>query len=120
MVSVQARREQAVYAINRGLSQRRVCALLKIGRSNLYYSHKMPAKDSPVIEKMKTLSGAYPRFGSRRIRIFLLREGIEIGKERCTRLWAQAGYRCPKSAAESVLAQLTTACSDRAQLCLEL
>jgi len=31
------------------------CALLKISRSNLYYSHKMPVKDAPVIEAMKTL-----------------------------------------------------------------
>ena len=70
MVSVQARSEQVSYAIDRGLSQRVACALLKISRSNLYYSHKMPVKDATVIEVMKKLSGLYPRFGSRRIRIF--------------------------------------------------
>ena len=81
MVSVQARLEQASYAFERGLSQRMTCALLKISRSNLYYQHKMPAKDAPVIEAMKKLSGIYPRFGSRRIRIFLQRDGIHVGKE---------------------------------------
>lgn len=96
MVSVQVRREQASYAIKRGLSQRMTCALLKISRSNLYYSHKMPVKDAPVIEKMKILSGSYPRFGSRRIRIFLQRDGIHLGKERCTRLWAKAGLQVPR------------------------
>lgn len=96
MVSVQARLEQASYAIKRGLSQRMTCALLKISRSNLYYSHKMPLKDAPVIEAMKTLSGIYPRFGSRRIRIFLQRDGINVGKERCGRLWAKAGLQVPK------------------------
>ena len=60
MVGVQARKEQASYAINRGLSQRRACTLLNIGRSSLYYSHKMPVKDAPVIEAMKKLSGVYP------------------------------------------------------------
>src|SRR3990167_4188677 len=96
MVSVQARREQVSYAVERGLSQRVACALLKISRSNLYYSHKMPVKDGPVIEVMKKLSGIYPRFGSRRIRIFLQREGIYTGKERCGRLWAKAGLQVPK------------------------
>ena len=96
MVSVQVRLEQASYAMRRGLSQRTACALLKISRSTLFYSHKMPVKDAPVIEAMKTLSGTYPRFGSRRIRIFLQRDGIMLGKERCGRLWAKAGLQVPK------------------------
>ena len=96
MVSVQARREQAAHAVKRGLSQRMACTLLSVSRSNLRYSSKMPAKDAPVIEAMKKLSGIYPRFGYRRIRIFLQREGIHIGKERCNRLWAKAGLQVPK------------------------
>ena len=96
MVSVQARREQALHAIERGLSQRKSCALLSISRSSLHYSLKMPEKDAPVIEAMKALSGVYPRFGSRRIRIFLQRDGLFIGKERCGRLWAAAGLQVPK------------------------
>jgi len=96
MVSVQARRDQVGYAIQRGLSQRMACTLLSISRSHLTYSHQLPVKDRPVIEAMKTLSGIYPRFGSRRIRIFLQREGIQVGKERCARLWAKAGLQVPK------------------------
>lgn len=96
MVSVQARMEQASYAMQRGLSQRVTCTLLKISRSNLYYSHRMPQKDGPVIKAMRKLSGIYPRFGSRRIRIFLQREGMDVGKERCSRLWAKAGLQVPK------------------------
>jgi putative transposase len=96
MVSVQARRDQARYAIERGLSHRRACALLKTSRSSLYYCHKMPVKDAPVIEAMKQLSGAYPRFGARRIKVLLQRVGIQIGKERCQRIWAKAGLQVPK------------------------
>lgn len=96
MVSAQARREQAHYAIKRGLSHRRACALLGTSRSSLYYRHKMPEKDAPVIEAMRQLSGAYPRFGSRRIKILLQRTGIMLGKERCSRLWAQGGLQVPK------------------------
>jgi putative transposase len=96
MVSVQARQEQVTLAIQKGLSQRRACALLKISRSSLSYSHKLPLKDTPVIEAMKILSGTYPRFGSRRIKIFLQRDGHQIGKERCGRLWSKAGLQVPK------------------------
>ena len=122
MVSVPARLEQASYAMRRGLSQRLACTLLKISRSNLYYSHKMPVKDAPVIEAMKTLSGMYPRFGSRRIRIFLQREGIHVGKERCGRLWAKAGLQVPKKRrrkrAGTSLRPLTP--TARNSVCLEL
>lgn len=96
MVSVQARRDQARYAIKRGLSHRRACALLKTSRSSLYYCHKMPEKDAPVVKAMRQLSGSYPRFGARRIKVLLHRAGITIGKERCSRIWAQAGLQVPK------------------------
>lgn len=96
MVSVQARLEQVSYAIERGLNLRMACALLKVSRSNLYYSRKMPVKDAPVIEAMQILSGTYPRFGSRRICIFLQRDGMHLGKERCGRLWAKAGLQVTK------------------------
>jgi len=96
MVSVQVSKEQARYVIERGLSHRRACALLSTSRSNLNYVYKLPIKDEPVVNAMKELSGAYPRFGSRRIRIFLQRDGMVMGKERCSRLWAQAGLQVPK------------------------
>lgn len=96
MVSAQSRRDQAHYAIGRGLSHRRACALLQVSRSGLHYIARMPIKNAPVVSAMQTLSGQYPRFGARRIRVFLEREGIQIGKERCTRLWAQAGLQVPK------------------------
>jgi len=75
-VSAQVRREQAQFAMERGLSQRRACALMQVSRSSLGYTLKMPLKNAPVIEAMCSLSGDYPRFGSRRIRVLL-------GRVRC-------------------------------------
>ena len=95
MVSAQARLAQARYALHRGVSQRRACALMEVSRSGLYYTLRIPVKDAPVIDAMRRLSGQYPRFGSRRIRVFLEREGILIGQERCSRLWGQAGLQVP-------------------------
>lgn len=96
MVGVQARKAQAEYAIKRGLSQRRACTLLGISRSNLYYQALLPNKDSAVILLMRQLSAQYPRFGYRRIRVFLHRAGINLSNERCSRLWSKAGLQVPR------------------------
>jgi putative transposase len=79
---------------------------MQISRSNLSYEAKMPSKNAPVIAAMRTLSAAYPRFGSRRIRVFLGRDGFVLGKERCSRLWAQAGLQVPKKRRRRRLAQV--------------
>ena len=41
-----------------------------------------------------TLAGQYPRYGYRRIRIFLSAQGHAMSAERTHRLWRQAGCRC--------------------------
>jgi putative transposase len=96
MVSAPVRREQARYAMQRGLSQRWACALIGVSRSSLNYELKMPAKDATVIEAMQRLSGTFPRFGYRRIHIMLGREGLEMSQERCGRIWTKAGLQVPK------------------------
>lgn len=96
MVSAPARRIAAHYAIERGISQRRACALMQIARSSLNYVPTLPQKQAPVVSAMRRLSGQYPRYGSRRIRVFLGREGLKIGKEACQRLWAQHGLQVPR------------------------
>ena len=96
MVGPQARREQVAFACERGLSERRACGLLGFSRSTLGYQLRLPAKDAPVIEAMKTLSAQYPRYGYRRIRIFLQRQGHRLGWHRTHRLWRQAGLQLPR------------------------
>jgi putative transposase len=96
MVSPHARREQVNFACGRGLSQRRACGLIGISRSSLNYQLRLPAKDNPVMQAMKALSAQYPRYGYRRIRIFLRRQGFELGCSRTHRLWRQAGLLLPR------------------------
>ena len=95
MVSAQARLEQVRCAVQRGLSQRRACALMGSARSGLYYELRMPLRDAPVIEAMKDLSAQFPRFGARRINIFLGRQGMDVSKDRCSRIWSSAGLQVP-------------------------
>jgi putative transposase len=96
VVSPQARREQVAFACERGLSKRRACGLLGVARSALSYELRMPAKDAPVIEAMRALSSQYPRYGYRRMRIFLRRAGHELSWERTHRLWRKAGLQLPR------------------------
>ena len=96
MVSPQARREQVAFVCERGLSKRRACGLIGISRSTLSYDLRMPAKDAPLIEALKGLSSQYPRYGYRRMRIFLRRAGHELSWERTHRLWRKAGLQLPR------------------------
>jgi len=82
---MQDRLEQARYAVRRGIPQRRACTLLSIARSGLDYQCKMAVKDQPIVAAMRQYSGQYPRYGARRIRIFLRRAHI----------WAGAGLQVP-------------------------
>lgn len=95
MVSARARRLQVGYARNRGLSARRACALLGVARSTLPYQLRMPAKDEPVIAAMRELSSQYPRYGYRRIHVFLDRCGHRMSPDRAHRIWRQAGLQVP-------------------------
>jgi putative transposase len=96
MVSPQERRAQVDLACQRGLSQRSACGLLGVSRSSLCYELQMPKKDAPALHAMKELSAQYPRYGYRRIRIFLQRQGHRMGWHRAYRLWSQAGLQLPR------------------------
>jgi len=96
MVSVSARRSGVAYATGRGLSQRRACTLLGVARSALHYSSIKAGKDAPVLKRMSELSAQYPRYGYRRIAIFLGRDGFKMSFGRALRLWQQAKLQVPK------------------------
>ena len=46
---------------------------------NVGLEPRLPAKDRPVIKAIKQLSSQYPRYGYRRIRIFLKRQRHQLG-----------------------------------------
>jgi putative transposase len=95
-VSVPARRRQVAYSRERGLSARRACTLLSVPRSALRYESRKAAQDAPVIARMQALSAQYPRYGYRRVRIFLGRDGHRRSVGRAYRLWQAAGLQVPR------------------------
>jgi putative transposase len=90
------RRQQVAYAQTRGLSSRRACALLSVARSSLRYQSRLARRDAPVLAAMRTIAAQYPRYGYRKVRIFLKRAGHALSPERTYRLWRQAGLQVPK------------------------
>jgi len=96
MVSVSARRQQVAYARGRGVSCRRACVLLSVARSSLGYESRLLIKDAPAVARMHELSARYPRWGYRRIRILLGRDGLSMSPGRAHRLWKQASLQVPK------------------------
>lgn len=91
MVSAPARREAAQFAVGRGLSQRRACALVKVARSALRYQSRMPSKDAAVLARMAQLARQYPRYGYRRVQVFLERDGYRMSPAKMHRLWRLGG-----------------------------
>lgn len=96
MVSAPARRQQVKHAQERGLSSRIACALMQVSRSTLEYQALQPVKDAPVIAVMRELSAQYPRFGYRRIGVYLERAGHLMSWDRTHRLWKLAGLQVPR------------------------
>jgi putative transposase len=95
-VSVLARRRQVAYGRERGLSARRACTLFSVARSALSYQGRKAVKDRAVVERMKALSAQYPRYGYRRIQIFLARDGYRMSAGRVYRLWRTAALQVPR------------------------
>jgi putative transposase len=80
----------------RGLSARRACTLFSVARSALGYQGKVAERDAPVLARMAELAAQYPRYGYRRIRIFLGRDGHQMSPGRAHRLWRTAKLQVPR------------------------
>jgi len=96
MVSAPLRRQQVAYVHARGVSIRRACALLSVARSALHYESRLTQRDAPVLTHMRELAAQYPRYGYRRIQVFLARRGHLMSADRTHRLWRQAGLQVPR------------------------
>lgn len=96
MVSAPVRRHQVAYMCQRGRSLRRACALLSVARSTVGYVSRRATRDAPVVAAMHELAAQYPRFGYRRIQVFLARRGYVMSPDRAHRLWRLHRLQVPK------------------------
>jgi putative transposase len=87
MVSASVRRQQVAFVCQRGRSVRRACALLRVARSTVGYESKLVQRDAPAVAVMRELALQYPRYGYRRIQVFMGRRGHAMSTDRAHRLW---------------------------------
>jgi putative transposase len=62
----------------------------------LGYRSKVAQKDAPVLKAMRELSAQYPRYGYRRIQVFLERQGQVMSADRVHRIWRFGGLQVPR------------------------
>lgn len=78
-------------AMGRGLSGRSACRLLGFSRRVATYRLRLPEKDRPTAAQLLSTSQQYPRFGYRRMAVWL-----SLGEKRVRRLWSQMGLTLPR------------------------
>lgn len=96
MVSACVRRQQIAFVCQRGRSVRRACALLGVARSTIGYESKRVQRDAPAVTVMRELAAQYPRYGYRRIQVFLERRGHVMSTDRAHRLWRLHQLQVPR------------------------
>jgi putative transposase len=96
MVSAFVRRQQIAFVCQRGRSIRQACALLSVARSTVGYQSRLAQRDAPAVAVMHELAAQYPRYGYRRIQVFLARRGHAMSTDRAHRLWRLHKLQVPK------------------------
>jgi putative transposase len=77
---------------NAELSINRQCWLLEIARSSFYYRPRpASAAEVDLLNRLDRIFTEYPVYGSRRLQVTLLREGISVGRRHVRRLMRQLG-----------------------------
>jgi putative transposase len=75
-----------------GLSMSRQCTLLGVARSSLYYRPRPEsAEELELLSRLDRIFTDHPVYGSRRLQVALLREGISVGRRRVRRLMKKLG-----------------------------
>lgn len=82
-----SRRKRLIHhqLVSRGKTSRRVCRLLSLSTAHVHNLEAM--EDAALIERIRELAFKHKRYGYRRIRVLLGREGILISMRRMKRLW---------------------------------
>ena len=97
-----AQRRKMVDREHLSLSMARQCALLGVSRSSLYYRpREASGEDMALMQAMDRQYLETPFFGSRRMRVWLERQGMVVSRKRVQRLMRTMGlraiYRSPRT-----------------------
>ena len=73
-----------------GVSERRACRTARFWRSSMTYTSRRDPLTA-LRHRIRELAQTRVRFGYRRLRVLMLREGWEVGKERFYRVYTEEG-----------------------------
>lgn len=96
MVAPSQRRSGVKCVVEKGLcSERRACRLVGVSRSGVRYRPRPHPERERLIKRIRKLAARHKRYGYRRIRALLLREGSAISRGKMERLWKREGLGLP-------------------------
>jgi transposase InsO family protein len=96
-LSPQRKTEVAIEVIQRlGVSERKVCNLLKLNRTVKRYKARKPDDEELLQKDIIRLASKYGRYGYRRITVMLKSEGWKVNHKRVERIWRELGLKVPK------------------------
>lgn len=91
-----------------GITKKRACRLMKLGRSTFY--SKSTARDvRHLVLRLKELAYARPRYGYRRLHVLLKREGWNVNVKRVHRLYRIEGLSVRQKRRKKCVSRLRTA-----------
>ena len=95
MVSPAQKKQAVEYVVDQGLcSVRRACGYLGLHRSTYRYRLKQPLPQQVQLHhRIVALSWQYPRYGYRRIRALLAREGWSVSRKQVQRIRRKEGLK---------------------------
>jgi putative transposase len=78
------------------ISERRACRALGVPRSSQRYVGTERGREEELLLRIRALAREHPRYGYRRIRALLQREGWSVNLKRVHRLWRREGLEVPQ------------------------
>jgi len=112
---VPSRRKRRIHheLVSLGRGSRRVCRLLRVSPAHV----KDPelVEDTALIAKIRELAFKHKRYGYRRIRVLLRREGISVSLRRMKRLWKKEKLQVKKRQKRKRKPGLVTLIPEKAQ-----
>ena len=103
MVSAPARREQVRYMVEKGLSERRALAVVRMSASAFRYAPR-PDRNVELRERIVALAQRYRRYGVGMIHLKLRQGGLLVNYKRVERLYQEARLQVRRRKRKKVLA----------------
>jgi putative transposase len=89
------RRDAVAFLRLKGVSERRACRLMRLGRSSLRYRPR-GGRDEALRLQLREIARRHPRYGYRRAWAVLRREGWSVNLKRVHRVWKDLGLAVPR------------------------